>query len=116
MGLRLVAHYYDRVEALVVFSALDAAGLPVFVESLALLSVDYAYVGAVGGFRIVVCEEDIDAAVSVLREARASPLKDGEVLEVEFDALNGVLSFVVGWLAFAPMPIRGRRWRTAATE
>ncbi len=111
-----MAHYYDRVEALVVFSVIDAAGIPVFLESLALLTIDYGYLGAVGGFRIVVCEEDIDAAVEIVREARASPVKEGEVLDVEFDALNGVLSLIVGALASAPAPIRGRRWRSAPTE
>ena len=110
MGLRLVAHYYDRVEALLAFSVLDAAGIPVFLESSALLTVDPGYLGAVGGFRVVVCEQDLEAAVAVLGEARAHPLTEGEPLHVEFDALNGVFSFIVGLLAAAPAPIRGRRW------
>jgi hypothetical protein len=113
MGLRLVAHYYDRVEALIAFSAIDAAGVPVFLESSALLAVDIGYIGAVGGYRVVVCEPDLAAAVAVLDEARAAPILEGEVLDVEHDALNGVLSLIVGLLAAAPAPIRGRRWRAA---
>lgn len=110
MGLRLVAHIYDRVEALIVASALDAAGVPTFVESQALLLIDPGYLGALGGFRIVVCEQDLEAAVLVLAEARAAPLQEGERLEVEFDALNGVASFLLGFLIAAPAPVRRRRW------
>ena len=111
MGLRLVAHYYDRVEALIAFSAIDASGIPAFLESSALLTVDPGYLGAVGGFRVVVCEQDLEAAVAVLNEARAHPLNEGEPLHVEFDILNSVFSFVVGMLAAAPAPIRGRHWQ-----
>jgi hypothetical protein len=114
MGLRLVAHYYDRVEALIVFSALDAAGIPTFLESAALLTVDAGYLGALGGFRVVVCEEDLHAAVAVLAEACANPSREGEELEVEFDLLHGSLSFLIGLLAAAPAPLRGRRWLDAA--
>ena len=110
MGLRLVAHYCDRVEALIAFSALDAAGVPVFLESFNLITMDMGYLGAVGGFRLVVCEEDLADALSVLEEAREWPLKEGERLQVEFDLLNGVFSMVVGAPTSAPAPIRGRRW------
>jgi len=115
MGLRLVAHYYDRVEALIVFSALDAAGVPVFVESHSLLTVDPGYLGALGGFRLVVCEEDLEAALSILQEARTPLSPDADILEIEFDLLNGVASFLVGVFASAPSPIRGRRWKTQNT-
>jgi hypothetical protein len=110
MGLRLVAHYYDRIDALIAFSVVDAAGIPVFLESQALLTVDPAYACAIGGFRLVVCEQDVEAAVAALLEARDSPLREGEALKTEFDLLNGVLSFAVGLLAGAPAAIRGRKW------
>ncbi len=111
MGLRLVAHYYDRVEALIAFSAVDASGTPVFLESLNTLTLDNGYLGALGGFRLVVCEEDVAAAVAILGEARANPLREGEVLDVEFDLLHCALSLAVGLIGSAPSPIRTRRWR-----
>lgn len=111
MGLRLVAHYYDRVEGLVALSTIDAAGIPVFLQSAMLLSVDPGYLGAVGGYRLVVCEGDIAAAVSILEEARRNPLREGEELGVEFGLLQGVASFLVGAFAAAPAPIRARSWR-----
>ena len=112
MGLRLVAHFYDRSEALVVASVLDAAGVPTFVEYYLQLTIDPGYLGALRGFRIVVCEEDLAAALAILAEARATHLEEGEALEIEFDALNGVLSFMLGALCSAPAPIRGRQWRS----
>lgn len=111
MGLRLVAHYYDRVEGLIAFSAIDAAGIPVFLQSAALLSVDPGYLGAVGGYRLVVCAPDIEAAVTVLHEACQNPLEEGEQLEVEFGFLQGLASFLVGMAGSAPAAIRRRTWR-----
>jgi hypothetical protein len=110
MGLRLVAHFFDRIEALIAQSAIDAAGIPVFLHSSALLTMDAGYTMAVGGFRLVVCAEDVDAAVSVLEEAQSNPLREGERLEVELDFLNAILSFAIGGMTGAPTPIRGRRW------
>jgi hypothetical protein len=111
MGLRLVAHFYDRIEGLIAFSAIDAAGIPVFLESGALLSVDPGYLGAVGGYRLVVCEPDLEAAVAVLQEASQNPLSEGEQLDIEFSFLHGFASFFVGAAASAPAPIRRRTWR-----
>lgn len=111
MGLQLVAHYYDRVEGLIAFSTIDAAGIPVFLQSAMLLSVDPCYLGAVGGYRLVVCDEDVEAAVAILHEARRNPLQEGETLEVEFGFLQGLLTFLVGMAADAPATIRGRKWR-----
>lgn len=113
MGLQLVAHYFDRIEALIAESALDAAGIPVFMHSSALLTVDPAYTIAVGGFRLLVCGEDLQAALAVLEEARRNPLHEGEPLNVELNFLNGVLSFLVGGVCGAPAPIRTRRWGAA---
>ncbi len=79
-------------------------------ESAALLTLDNGYLGALGGFRLVVCEQDLEAACATLTEARANPLREGESLEVEFDVLHGALSFAVGMIASAPAPIRSRRW------
>ena len=115
MGLRLVAHYFDRVEAFIAESTLDAAGIPVFLHSSALLTVDPGYAIAVGGFRLLVCDEDLEAAIAVLEEAPRNPLREGEPLDVELDFLNGVLSFVIGAVCAAPAPIRTRRWRAAPT-
>ncbi len=93
--------------------ALDAAGIPVFLHSGALLTVDPGYTIAVGGFRLLVCDEDLEAAIAVLEEARRNPLREGESLDVELNFVNGVLSFVVGGVCAAPAPIRNRRWRAA---
>lgn len=111
MGLRLVAHYFDRIEALIAHSAVDAAGIPAFLHSSTLLTIDAGYTIAVGGFRLVVCADDVEAAVSVLEEAQSNPLREGERLEVELDFLNAILSFAIGGISGAPTPIRGRRWR-----
>jgi hypothetical protein len=38
MGLALVAHYFGRSEALVVWSVIDCAGVPAFVHGLDILT------------------------------------------------------------------------------
>lgn len=80
MGLRLVAHYYDRNEALIAVGALDAAGLAGFLINTAQVSVQPFHEVALGGFRLMVVEEELNDAIAVLEESLRSPLLDGERL------------------------------------
>jgi hypothetical protein len=115
MGLRLVAHYFDREEALVAHSAVNAAGMLSFLPNFDALTALPYYTLAFGGYRLLVVEEDLEAAVSVLREARLNPLVEGEGLIVETDLLDRVLGLLI-WLfaAGAPAPVKHRRWREHA--
>lgn len=111
MGLQLVAHYYEPVEALIARSVIEAAGMLVIVQNHQWLSVMPYHVGALGGYRLVVSEFDVEDAVAVLREAKANPLMDGEVYESKADFRDRLFSFIFGWFAGgSPMPMRSGRW------
>lgn len=132
MGLRLVAHYYDRSEALIVTAALDAAGIPAFLENYHQVHNQPLSEIALGGYRLMVVLDDIDGAVSVLREARSAPLVDGEALASTYWLpgpircaiallwLNSVfapfgfalhpLVYILGWFVWPLLLVRVHRW------
>lgn len=39
---------------------------------------------ALGGFRLLVCDDELDDAVAVMREAKADPLLEGERLSTTY--------------------------------
>jgi hypothetical protein len=112
MGLRLVAHYYEPVEALVARSVVEAAGMLAILQNYEWLSVLPHHTGALGGYRLVVSEFDLEDAVAVLRDALVSPAAvEGEKLKIETTWGDRVSSLFWGLLAGgAPMPVRGSQW------
>jgi hypothetical protein len=115
MGLVLVAHYYERVDALVAKSVVEGAGVAAFLPNFDVLTLLPDYTMAFGGYRLLVVEGEVEAAVFALRHAQTQPASTDERLFVEGDFLDRVLSLVVGWFAGgAPAPIRQRRWQTLA--
>jgi hypothetical protein len=71
---------YDRSDALVMSSCLDAAGVPNWVFGAELISINPFHEIAFGGYRVFVQRTDLDAALAVIREARMKPLLEGERL------------------------------------
>jgi hypothetical protein len=111
MGLRLLVSYYDYNEAVIARAALDHAGIFAFVANEDLLRIAPYYNLAVGGFRLLVCEPDLEDAVSVLRDAVANPLEEGERLIVRADFIDRVMSFLWGWFSGGtPTPMREYVW------
>jgi hypothetical protein len=111
MGLRLLTVFFDRSEALVARSALDAAGIFTALHNLDILVTAPYYTLGLGGYRLLVCEDDIEAASSIVAEALGNPALAHERLKVDGDGLDYVLSFVVGLVAGgAPAAVRRRRW------
>jgi hypothetical protein len=111
MGLRLVAHYYEPVEALVARSVIEAAGMLAILQNYEWLSVLPHHTGPLGGYRLVVSEFDLADAVEVLREAGSSPPTEGERLEIKATIGDRIASLVFGSLSGgAPIPLRGSRW------
>jgi hypothetical protein len=113
MGLRLVAHYFDRSEALIVRGALQAVGVPAFVHGFDLLTVQPWCEVTFGGYRVVVPEEELADAVAVLREARSKPLWEGEALVTRYSMVFATLAVFVfiGWGVF--LPWRDYEWGAA---
>lgn len=115
MGLRLVAHYLEPIEASIASSAVDAAGIPCFVHGFQLVSIQPDYTFAFGGYRLFVCDEDFAAALDVLAEAKANPLKEGEHYESRASLADRLPSPLVGWLAGGvALPLRSGVWRDTA--
>jgi hypothetical protein len=116
MGLRLVAHYYDRNEALIVSAVLDAAGIPNFVHAYEMLSIQPWYEVAFGGYRVMVVEDDLVLAVDVLRESRAHPILEGDVLVTHYHPAFMIAAWITlifgGFVLF--IPYQSHSWRVRA--
>ncbi|MES1199109.1 MAG: hypothetical protein ABUS48_03925 [Pseudomonadota bacterium] len=110
MGLRLLAHYYDLNEALIVKSALDSAGVCAFlhgypVSAIAISPWDRI---AMGGFRIMVVQEELMVALAAMREARLSQSFEGERLAVNH---HTILSLIASYFFLGiPLPLTTRKW------
>jgi hypothetical protein len=115
MGLRLVAHYYDRMEALIVSATLDAAGVPNFVENYNQVALKPFEEIALGGYRLMVCEQDLDIALNIIGEARTKRSFEGERLST-YSAFDLSMLIILVLSIFAPVgpvmffPIRWHKW------
>jgi hypothetical protein len=111
MGLRLVAHYYERSEAYVARSLLEGAGMLVFLSNEGWIRTLPHLVGALGGYRLMVSDLDLEDAVIMLADAQSNPLEDGEWLETQGGLWDRVMSFLVGYAIHGvPIAIRETRW------
>ncbi len=107
MALRLLAHFYDRNEALIAAGALEAAGVVVFIDNAALASVKPLHELALGGYRLMIPEQELLDAVAVLEEARRRRSFDGERLSQRtFISLSLLLLALTG----LPLPFRTSKW------
>lgn len=107
MGLRLLAHYFDRNEALIVSGVLDAAGVTNFLHNSAQISIYPFHEIAYGGYRIVVCEEELLDALNVIDEARRKRSFEGERL---VQRAYIVPSLVLLALFGIVLPFRTSKW------
>jgi hypothetical protein len=111
MGLRRLVHYFDRSEAFVARSVIEAEGMLAFLHNEDWIRFYPHYVGPLGGYRLMVSEFDLEEAGLVLREARLNPLLEGDRLELKGDLLDRVMSLVVGFaIGGVPTTIRQSRW------
>jgi hypothetical protein len=109
MGLRLVAHYFNRNEALIVRATLEAAGVPVFVESDIQNSVLPFHEITLGGYRVMVCEEDLLVALAVVDEAVRNRSWEGERLSQRtYFVVTFLLYVFVGLI----LPFRTSTWHS----
>ncbi len=97
MGLRLVARYYDRMEAVVVSAALDAAGIPNWLENYNQIWIQPFHDIALHGFRLMVVDEDLAAALATIKEARRTRSFEGERLSKDHRLATTLLVFAATW-------------------
>ncbi|WP_395646677.1 hypothetical protein [Terricaulis sp.] len=118
MGLRLLAHYFDRNEALIVSALLDESGIANFVHGVFHTAVQPWNEFTLGGYRVMVREEDMTAAVQEVCDARAQRVLEGGKLVTHHHLafpLAGILTFLFGgWIFF--MPYRSHSWVDASEE
>jgi len=111
MGLRLVAHYFERSEGVVARSVLEDVGMFAYLQNEGLIRLCPQYVGPLGGYRLLVSEIDLEEAVELLIEAKLNPLLDGERLEVRGGVWDRIVSLVMGYIiGGVPVAIRETRW------
>lgn len=97
MSLAIVARFYDLNEATVAASALRAAGLSPQVFDNHWASVNWIAGAALGGFRVALPEEELEAGLDLLRGLpEPEPLAAEDVIERRTEAptalaLAGVL-------------------------
>ena len=127
MGLRLLAHYYELSEAIVAKSALDSAGVCAFLHGFPMSTLvlhPWELIGY-GGYRLMVCEEELEVAVAAIAEARASESPEGGTFVVRyFVALS--LGLLVSTVVFGtvwwgapwviPIPIKSFAWRERTAD
>ena len=89
-------------------SALEAAGVPHWLYGAPQCRVDPFSEIAYDGYKIVVCDEDLDSAVGAIGEALSAPVREGERLSTQhFTLISLLLYFVFPGLL---LPLKVRRW------
>jgi hypothetical protein len=107
MALRLLAHFYDRNEALIATGALEAAGIVVFIENAAMVSINPLHEIALAGFRLMVPEQELPDAIAIIEEARRTRSFEGERLSQRtYIALSMILMALMGTF----LPFRTSKW------
>jgi hypothetical protein len=113
MGLKLLAHFYERNAALIALGALEANGLVVFLENQAQISVTPFEEIARGGYRLMVPEQELDAAISAIDEAQRNRSFEGERLSQRtYIALSLFLLLTV----FMFLPFRTSKWHDTSRD
>jgi hypothetical protein len=115
MALLPLAYYLERTEALVVQSVLTDAGILAIIGNEDWLRVMPYHTLALGGYRVLVSDLDVNEAIELLRNAEVPVAQqEGERLDVSGDGLDLVLSLFLGFLAGgAPTRVRKRTWSEA---
>ena len=119
MGLRLVARHYDRSEALVASAALDAAGIPNWVEGFNQVAIQPFHEIALQGYRLMVVDHDVADAVAVLREAMRKRSFEGERLSVDYRLGLTMLLWLVPFFFFLVplyLPMKRHKWHDVSEE
>lgn len=78
-----VATFNDPLEAHIICGRLQADGIECFLADENIVQANWLYANAVGGVKLKVLQEDVEAAMAVLEEVRAVDATDGSVGEPE---------------------------------
>ena len=76
MDLVVIAHYFFAHEARISQSTLEAAGIKAYIRDENMVQMNWLYANAVGGAKLQVAHEDVDAALEVLATDFSEALED----------------------------------------
>lgn len=98
---------------------LEAAGIPAYVQDEYMVQMDWLYSNAIGGVRVQVAEEDVEAVEEFLAADQPQPMsREGRVAcpscgseETEQpQVFRGWVLFMLG-IFNIPLPFSRRRWK-----
>jgi hypothetical protein len=120
--VKTIATFSKPEEAHLFRTRLEAAGIPAYVQDEHLIQMDWLYSNAVGGVRVQIADEDLDAAREFL--ANDSPQTAPDAVDVvcpkcgSHDTAPGELrrriSFLSLFLLGFPLLFARRHWRCAS--
>lgn len=130
-GPVMVGRYRDSGEAMIAKSMLDSAGIESFLSDENLVRLDWFYSNLVGGIKLMVREEDAEAARKLLEESIPEKFDVAGVgeyaqpqcpkcksLDVSFDGLNKQIAYAGLLFLGLPIPVnrKGGKCHTCGHE
>ena len=122
-NLVMVRRFRDLHEAALVKGMLDSAGIESYLTDDNMVRMNWFISNLIGGVRLMVKPEDLDAATEVLEQPIPEGIDYGEAeqfeqprcpkcgsLDITFEELNKPLSYGSAWLGF-PLPISSPKWK-----
>jgi rubredoxin len=120
--VKTIATFSKPEEAHLFRTRLEAAGIPAYVQDEHLIQMDWLYSNALGGVRVQIADEDVQAALEFL--AADSPQAPADAVSVVCpkcgsdrtapDELPRRLAFLTFLLFNFPLLVSRHRWRCAA--
>lgn len=124
MSLRTVATYVDPIEANILKARLEAEGIAAFVFDEHLIRMNWLYSNALGGAKVKVHEDRVEAAEEIIQAIEAgeyelSTTEDQvpgkcpycEAMSVRPSTRSWTVSFLSFFFFHVPIPFRRNRWK-----
>ncbi len=125
-NLVVLRQFRDLPEALLAKGALESAGFQCFLADDITIRMDWLWSNALGGIKLCVKTEDVDAATQLLDqgipegfevtgagEYRQPHCPNCESLDISFEDLNKPVAFT-GIFLGVPIPLSRRRWKCSS--
>lgn len=122
----VIRKFRDFPEAMVAKGALDSAGIECFLADENMIRMDWFYSNLLGGLKLAVREEDVNAALDVLEQPLPAEFDveglgkfeqprcpECSSLGIVFESIDKQLSVATMFLNF-PVPVPRNRWKCQA--
>lgn len=122
--MKTVASFSKPEEAHLFRTRLEAAGIPAYVQDEHLVQMDWFYSNVVGGVRVQIADEDVDAAREFLAADLPQPSPEAEEVccpkcgssDTAPDELPRRVAYLAVLLLHFPILIGRHRWRCGACD